>query len=451
MSEETRNELQKILFEAPEFIVEKYFKDDLGNSFNCTSYQKEALRKILLRENNKFIIAAATQSGKSEVISIIACLLALMSPNERIAVVSYTEDQSKIIFDKAKKHLVEDNEFIKSKIDSGKEFSRKTIHLKNGGQIKCYSSGVSEFGSESLLGFNATVLIVDESASIADDIYSTKIIRMLGAARQQKLLIESGTPHAKNHFYKSWCDQTYTRFHWPWELAVNEGQMSREIIEMQRRNMTPLQFQMFYEAQFPEQTDRGLFNLKEIERNIIEPTLEFQGEKILSVDVARFGADRTVMTLVDRIDESYFVRGIEVFEKLSTMETTGHIINLNKKFHFDEIVVDSTGLGGGVVDRLKEQGIYVTGLIVGGSPDDKEVFANRKAELYAKAKTLFEEGKLKIIRKQQLIDELLAIETEYTSEGKLRIVDPRKSPDYADSLVYSLAAKSSESFDEPIW
>ena len=289
LSQEKISELQKVMFEAPEFIAEKYFKDDLGDAFKCTSYQKEALRKIFLRENTRFIIAAATQSGKSEVISIIASLLALMSSNERIAIVSYTESQSMIIFDKAKKHLVEDNEFIKSKINSSKEFSRKTIHLKNGSQIKCYSSGVSEFGSESLLGFNATVLIVDESASIADDIYSTKIIRMLGAARQQKLLIESGTPHAKNHFYKSWCDQTYTRFHWPWELAVNEGQMSREIIEMQRRNMTPLQFQMFYEAQFPEQTDRGLFNLKEIERNIIEPTLEFQGEKILSVDVARFG------------------------------------------------------------------------------------------------------------------------------------------------------------------
>lgn len=350
-----------------------------------------------------------------------------------------------------KKHLTEDNVFIKSKIDSGKEFSRKTIHLKNGSQIKCYSSGVSEFGSESLLGFNATVLIVDESASIADDIYSTKIIRMLGAARQQKLLIESGTPHAKNHFYKSWCDLTYTRFHWPWELAVNEGQMNREIIEMQRRNMTSLQFQMFYEAQFPEQTEKGLFNLREIERNIIEPTLEFQGEKILSVDVARFGADRTVMTLVDRIEESYFVRGIEVFEKQSTMETTGHIVNLNNKFHFGEIVVDSTGLGSGVVDRLEEQGIYVTSLIAGSSPEDKEIFANLKAELYAKAQNLFEEDKLKIIRKQNLIDELLAIETEYTSEGKLRIVDPHKSPDYADSLVYALAAKSSESFNEPIW
>lgn len=68
MSEETMNNLQKILFEAPEAIAEKYFKDDLGNAFKCTSYQKEALRKIFLRENTKFIIAAATQSGKSEVI-----------------------------------------------------------------------------------------------------------------------------------------------------------------------------------------------------------------------------------------------------------------------------------------------------------------------------------------------------------------------------------------------
>lgn len=451
MSQEKITGLQKVMFEAPEFIAEKYFRDDLGNPFKCTSYQKDALRKIFLRENNKFIIAAATQSGKSEVISIIACFLALMSSNERIAIVSYTEDQSKIIFDKAKKHLVEDNEFIKSKIDSGKEFSRKTIHLKNGSQIKCYSSGVSEFGSESLLGFNATVLIVDESASIADDIYSTKIIRMLGSARQQKLLIESGTPHAKNHFYKSWCDQSYTRFHWPWELAVNEGQMSGEIVEMQRRNMTPLQFQMFYKAQFPEQSERGLFNLKEIERNIIEPTLEFQGNKILGVDVARFGTDKTILTLVDKIDETYCVREIKVFEKMDTMATAGHVVNLNKKFCFDEIVVDATGLGVGVVDRLKEQNIYVTELIVGGAAEEKEAFANLKAELYAKAKNLFEENKLKIIKNQCLIDELLKIDVEYTSEGKMKIVDPRKSPDYADSLVYALSANCVESFNEGIW
>jgi len=451
LSQEKITGLQKVMFEAPEFIAEKYFRDDLGNPFKCTSYQKDALRKIFLRENNKFIIAAATQSGKSEVISIIACFLALMSSNERIAIVSYTEDQSKIIFDKAKKHLVEDNEFIKSKIDSGKEFSRKTIHLKNGSQIKCYSSGVSEFGSESLLGFNATVLIVDESASIADDIYSTKIIRMLGSARQQKLLIESGTPHAKNHFYKSWCDQSYTRFHWPWELAVNEGQMSGEIVEMQRRNMTPLQFQMFYKAQFPEQSERGLFNLKEIERNIIEPTLEFQGNKILGVDVARFGTDKTILTLVDKIDETYCVREIKVFEKMDTMATAGHVVNLNKKFCFDEIVVDATGLGVGVVDRLKEQNIYVTELIVGGAAEEKEAFANLKAELYAKAKNLFEENKLKIIKNQCLIDELLKIDVEYTSEGKMKIVDPRKSPDYADSLVYALSANCVESFNEGIW
>jgi len=451
MNEEKRSELQKLLFEAPEIIAERYFKDDQGNAFKCTSYQKKALREIFLRENSKFIICAATQSGKSEVISIVACLLALMSPNERIAVVSYTEDQSKIIFDKAKKHLVEDNAFIKSKIDSSKEFSRKTIHLKNGSQIKCYSSGVSEFGSESLLGFNATVLIIDESASISDDIYSTKIIRMLGAARQQKLLIESGTPHAKNHFYRSWSDQSYARFHWPWELAVKEGQMNQEIVNVQKRNMTPTQFQMFYSAEFPEQSEKGLFSLKEIERNIIESRRVFEGTSILSADIARFGRDWTVLTLFDLIEEVFYVREIKAFEKQDTMATAGRIASLVKEFHFDSVIVDVVGLGGGVADRLQEQSIDVEELNAGSSPQDSERFSNLKAELYFTAKQLFEEDKIKIIRNQKLIDELLAIEVSYTSDGKLKINDPAKSPDYADSMVYGLAARSSESWDEAIY
>ena len=448
---EKESELQKLLFDAPEIIAERYFKDDQGYAFKCTSYQRDALQKIFLRENSKFIICAATQSGKSEVISIIACLLALMSPNERIAIVSYTEDQSKIIFDKAKKHLTEDNAFIKSKIDSSKEFSRKTIHLKNGSQIKCYSSGVSEFGSESLLGFGATVLIVDESASISDNIYVTKVVRMLGAARQQTLLIESGTPHAKNHFYKSWSDQSYTRFHWPWELAVKEGQMSREIVEMQKRNMTPTQFKMFYEAEFPEQTEKGLFDLKEIERNFIESKLEFEGDKILSCDIARYGNDRTVLTLLDRVQETFYVRQIRVFEKLSTMETAGRIVSLVKEFHFDSVVVDVVGLGGGVADSLQEQSIYVEELNAGSKAEDDERFSNLKAELYFTAKRLFEEGKLKIVKEQRLIDDLVGIETDLTSDGKLRIVDPPKSPDFSDSLVYGLAARESGETDFPIY
>lgn len=208
---------------------------------------------------------------------------------------------------------------------------------------------------------------------------------------------------------------------------------------------------MFYEAEFPEQAEKGLFNLKEIERNIIEPKLEFEGEKILSVDVARFGVDMTVMTLLDKIGETYYMRQIKAFEKQDTMQTAGRIVNLIKEFHFDYVVVDATGLGGGVVDRIQEQNFDVEELNAGSNPVDTEKFSNLKAELYFQAKRLFEEDKLKIIREQRLIDELLAIETDYTSDGKLRIVDPSKSPDYADSLVYALVAKASESWDFAIY
>ena len=104
-----------------------------------------------------------------------------------------------------------------------------------------------------------------------------------------------------------------------------------------------------------------------------------------------------------------------------------------------------------MVDRLKEQDFYVTDLIAGGNPENTERFVNLKAELYFEAKKLFEEDKLKIIGNQQLIDELVAIEADYTSDGKLWIVDPRKSPDFADSLVYALTPKPTFHFDFPIY
>jgi len=104
-----------------------------------------------------------------------------------------------------------------------------------------------------------------------------------------------------------------------------------------------------------------------------------------------------------------------------------------------------------VVDRLQEQGIYVEELNAGNRAKDDERFSNLKVELYFMAKRLFEEGQLKILREQQLIDDLLCIETDLTSDGKLRVCDLSKSPDFADSLVYGLTARESGETDFPIY
>ena len=55
-----------------------------------------------------------------------------------------------------------------------------------------------------------------------------------------------------------------------------------------------------------------------------------------------------------------------------------------------------------------------------------------------KAKKLFETGKLKVIDKGTLFKELRGMRKDWTPNGKIKIIDPDKSPDYVDALVYSL-------------
>lgn len=451
MAEEELEQYADMIWNAPGLIVKKYFKDDAGLPFECASYQAEVLKEIITRSKGKIAIRAATGAGKTEVVAIGSALRALFNPGEKIIIVSHTLEQSRNLFSKIKKHLVDDSIAIRRYVAEEKEFTRTTMNLRNGSWIRCFSSGLSDTGSESILGFHCNCLIIDESASIDNAIYYEKVLRMLGSATENSLLIELSTPHRSNHFKKIFADQSFLRYHWPWNLAVEQGRLSREFIEMQRRNMSDTQFTAWYQADFPSQSERGLFSLKEIEENIIEPKLEFEGDKILSCDIARYGNDRTVLTLLDRVQETFYVRQIRAFEKQNTMQTAGRIANLVKEFHFDSVVVDVVGLGGGVSDRLQEQDIYVEELNAGSKAEDDDRFGNLKAELYFKAKKLFEEGKLKIIREQRLIDDLVGIETDLTSDGKMRIVDPSKSPDFSDSLVYGLAARELGETDFPIY
>lgn len=76
----------------------------------------------------------------------------------------------------------------------------------------------------------------------------------------------------------------------------------------------------------------------------------------LGVDVARTGADRTVLALkhADVISE------LRSYARSDTMETTGHAVGILEAHPGAVPVVDVIGIGAGVVDRLREQGYWRT-------------------------------------------------------------------------------------------
>ena len=441
----------------PAAIVRAYFRDPDGNPLELAPYQEEFIKTVLSRKKDRITFLAATRAGKSEAISVAIALLALFYPRERIVNISYTDVQAKIIFERVKAHLVEDSPVIRSYVDVGKtlgthkEFSKERMFMKNGTDIRIFSTGTGTTNSagESLLGFGASILVIDESGSIPDEVYSTKIVRMLGSARSNGLnsmLIELGTPHQRNHFYEAFRSPRYTVFHVDWKKAVDAGRMTPEFVEEQRERLTPLQFSMWYGAEFPSISDDGVFDEHEIERNYIEPSSEFLGERVLSVDVARMGRDWTVLTELDLVDDMVFQRSITAYNKKDLMETTGWIVAKHKEKQYARIFVDDVGMGGGVVDRLRELGVPVVPVLAGNPPQSSnghKTCANIKAEVYLKAKKMFEQNKLKVIHRHELVRDLMAIRQTFTSTGLTRIVDPDKSPDFSDALVYGLISPPS--------
>jgi hypothetical protein len=124
---------------------------------------------------------------------------------------------------------------------------------------------------------------------------------------------------------------------------------------------------------------------------------------------------------------------------MDLMQTTGKLVRLAKDLDADRIVIDDTGLGGGVTDRLRELGMRVQPFIAGGAAIDSEHFDNARAELWFTSRD--ELADCDIPADPQLAADLVAPIYKMTSAGKKKL-EPKedtkkrlgRSPDRADGL-----------------
>jgi len=167
--------------------------------------------------------------------------------------------------------------------------------------------------------------------------------------------------------------------------------------------------------------------------------------RILAVDVARYGDDETVFTVLESKD---IIRWEQVNQESwrgrSLMEVVGKVLDMHKTFHVDITVIDDVGMGGGVTDRLAETRIKVSPFN-GGEGCEGIQFYNKKAEAYFRLKDMMDRGYLKILKDDVLVDQLLTIRYRYRSDKAKMIIgkeemrkDGITSPDRADAL--SMAA-----------
>jgi hypothetical protein len=200
-------------------------------------------------------------------------------------------------------------------------------------------------------------------------------------------------------------------------------------------------------GEFPQQSATALLPLNQLfdaARRTIEPTEEEIEHATIGVDVARFGSDRTVIS----IRRGGWARIIHSAIGNDTMETAGLVRRYIKTYKAELTAIDTVGVGGGVYDRLSEDGENVFAMIASARPHDYVTFANARAEWYWNLREVLERGELDIDEEDEdLLSELASLQFKVDSRGRIlcESKDEMKkrgldSPDRADSLVLSFGA-----------
>ena len=169
--------------------------------------------------------------------------------------------------------------------------------------------------------------------------------------------------------------------------------------------------------------------------------------KILAVDVARFGDDRTIIG----IRQGRNFRILAKLRGVDTVETTNRTIDLIDAEEPDATVVDGDGLGAGVVDQLRNRGYgrRLHEFHGGACPDDTDKYFNKRAEVWGLMGDALKAG-LEIPDDPEMEVDLTGVQYGYSAKQQIQLErkeDMKRrgmaSPDLGDCLAMTFAVKVS--------
>lgn len=415
------------------------------------SYQERINNAVFVRECKKITIRATTRAGKSFNMAEIGILKATFKPNHRVGIIAPTHPKTRIIMNYVADLLAGNTMFDDAVMVSTeglttlerlrKEVSKNRITFRNGSSIEGRSVDLDSRGFGAL-GFAYQTIIVDETDLIDDESYAM-IYRML-VESQDAQIIEIGNPWRLAHFYQHHHSDEWEKIHISWQECVAAGRMTREAVEDQKREITQLEFQVLFEAEFPEEIEMAIFSKDAINELMkIKPVPEKIDRIIIGIDPAAGGRDRTVLTaFAVKGNEYWMLPGIDMDER-DAMKIVGRVrefiaqnINPNQDI---QIAVDCVN-NRGVHDRLKEFGYSMKEFIAGKQAREHKRFYNTKTEIVFKMAEIAKKGLIhNVPPNSKYILQLRAWTFEVRSDKQLKVIDPEeKSPDFADSMSMAL-------------
>ena len=301
----------------------------------------------------------------------------------------------------------------------------------------------SENNTEAFAGTHeeSVLVVFDEASKISDKIW--EVTDGVFTTRKNIWLVCGNGTRNVGRFYD--CFNKNREYWLTWNIdsrtcqAANAEYLNRLIKQYGGEHTDEARVRVL--GQFPRTSTRQLISTDAVEKcmNHEAEGWDYQ-PKVLGVDVARFGENSSTIC----VRQGRKVYPIEVLPKQDLMQTAHHVAEAIRRENPVSIFVDGSGIGAGVVDRLRQLGFQVVD-VNGGNSSLNPRFLNKRAEMWYEMKE-FVEGLCELPKDSRLKEELTCVEYGFTDKGRLRLdrkedimEDYGFSPDRADALAMTFA------------
>lgn len=313
--------------------------------------------------------------------------------------------------------------------------------------------------ANTLAGVHAdhVLFLVDEAGGIPDAVVAAAEAGLANAdpakGTEAKLVIAGNPTHLEGPLYRA-CTRERALW-WVKEISGDpddpsrapriSAEWAREQIAKYGRDNPWVLVNVF--GQFPPGQSNALIAVEEANqaaRRVLHERDYRDEVRVLGVDVARFGDDRSVF--FPRQGRVAFTP--RVLRNVDTMTLASQVALVIDEWAPDAVFVDVTGVGAGVVDRLRQlgYGAVAIGIDNAGKPVSAETkFLNRRIEMWWKLASWLRAGAC-IPDDAELLSELTAPTYAFNAQGKLVLESKADlkarglpSPDKADALALTFA------------
>jgi phage terminase large subunit len=438
--------------------LKRWREDPLSFVVECLGVEPDAWQVDVLRafpHNQRLAMKACKGPGKTAMLSWLCWNFLATRSHPKIAATSITADNLRDNLWTEMAHWQHRSPFLKAAFMWNAERITAKDHPETWWMSARTWSKSADTGQQAntLAGLHAENLmfVMDEVGGIPDSVAAAAEAGLANdhTGKNSKIVVAGNPTHLEGPLYRACTNERH--LWWVVEITSDPDdpkrtprvsvQWAREQIEKYGRDNPWVLVNVF--GQFPPSSMNTLLGPDEVSAAMNRrPKFEHYefSQKRLGIDVARFGDDRTII---------FPRQGLMAFKPAEmrgarTHEIAARVAQAKSKWNSElELIDDTGGFGGGVIDSLLQAGIPAMGIHFAGKAIDPR-YLNKRAEMWFQmAEWVKRGGSLPKI--PELTRELTA--PTYTFQnGKFRLEEKQQikerlgySPDMADALCLTFA------------